>query len=200
MLSDGFHDVPPGKLATVVTHLEMTEPAALRGHGLPAGVELRAVENPEVGWYRDVFHRVGSIDWLWQSRLRLDDAALAVILRKPEVKIFTLQKDGQDEALLELNFGRADTCELAFFGLTRALFGSGAGAALMDHAISQAWARPIQRFHLHTCTLDHPDAMGFYRRSGFTPVRQQIEILADPRTDGLFPADYGPRIPRITSR
>ena len=58
-----------------------------------------------------------------------------------------------------------------------------------------AWARPIARFHVHTCTLDSPGALSFYRRSGFTPVRQQIEIAADPRVTGDLPREAGAHIP-----
>ena len=35
-LADGFHDLPRGKLAMVVTHLQMTAPAPLRGAGQPS--------------------------------------------------------------------------------------------------------------------------------------------------------------------
>jgi ribosomal protein S18 acetylase RimI-like enzyme len=34
---------------------------------------------------------------------------------------------------------------------------------------------------VHTCTLDHPAAVGFYRRSGFRPYRRSVEIADDPR-------------------
>ena len=193
-LAPGFYDVPPGMVATVVTHLEMRAPAEPRPAPAPEGISLTRVEAPAPGWYRDLYTRVGG-DWLWFSRLQMAEAELSAILTDPGVEIWAVEKDGQAEGLLELDFRHAGECELAFFGLTGALIGSGAGRLLMNTAITRAWARPIDRFHVHTCTLDSAGALSFYRRSGFTPVRQQIEIAADPRLTGDLPREAGPHIP-----
>lgn len=197
MLGDGYHDIPPGKLASVVTHLEMRTPAPPRPAPLPKGVTLEKVTDPGPAWYRDLFMRVGGRDWLWFSRLTLDDATLAATLTDPAVEICALFASERAEGLLELDFRKPDACELAFFGLTAPLIGTGAGRFLMNAAIARAFTRPISRFHVHTCTLDHPAALDFYIRSGFTPVRQQIEIADDPRLTGLLPADAGPHVPII---
>lgn len=195
VLDNGLYDVPPGRLATVVTHLEMRTPAPARQGLAPDGVELERRQSPSVEWYRDLFTRVGGHDWLWFSRLKMTDKALSAILDDPAVEVWALVREGRDEGLLELDFRQRGACELAFLGVTAALIGAGAGRYMMTKAITRAWDRPIERFHVHTCTLDHPDALGFYIRSGFVPLRQQIEIEDDPRAGGTFPATAGPRIP-----
>ena len=195
MLGDGFHDVPLGKLATVVTHLEMTSPAPLRPAPEIAGTEIRRVYTPNIDWYRDLYNRVGTQEWLWLSRMILDNDALAEILHDPKVHCYAIRYQECDEALLELDFRQSQECELAFFGTTQALIGKGAGRMLMNHAIQSAWCEPIERLHVHTCTLDHPSALGFYQRSGFVPVRQQIEIADDPRARGEMSRDAGPHVP-----
>lgn len=196
MLGDGYHDVPAGKLAMVVTLLEMRKAAPLRDIPLPKGVTLRQV-TPTLAWYRDIFRRVGAQEWLWFSRLKLSDAELGAILADPDVAFYTLSKDGQDEALLELDFRQSGDCELMYFGLTPSLIGTGAGRCLMNHAIKAAFAKPIDRFHLHTCTLDSPQALAFYLRSGFTPYARQIEVADDPRLTGMLGGDAGPHVPII---
>ena len=193
-LAEGFYDVPPGKVATVVTHLEMLEQAPLRAVPTPDAWRLRRVENPRPDWYRPLFHDVGA-DWLWFSRLRMADDDLYTIITNPDVRIWTLSNDNVDAALLELDFRQDGACELAYFGLAPELLGRGLGRFLMNTAIEQAWSEPISRFHVHTCTLDSPEALAFYRRSGFTPVRQQVEIAADPRLDGLISKDKGAHVP-----
>jgi len=65
----------------------------------------------------------------------------------------------------------------------------------MATAQAEAWGHEIDRFHVHTCTLDHPQALGFYIKNGFTPIRQQIEIFDDPRLTGHLPETAGPRTP-----
>ncbi len=197
MLSDGYHDIPPGKVAAVVTHLEMREPAPLRPVPAPEGVSLERVEAPDPAWYRDLYTRVGAFDWLWFSRLQMDDAELGAVLTNPDVEVYALVRAGQAEGLLELDFRHEGACELAFFGVTANLIGSGAGRVLMNAAITRAWERPIDLFHVHTCTLDSAGALSFYQRSGFKPVRQQIEIAEDPRLNGILPEQAGPHVPII---
>ena len=195
-LADGYSDVPAGKIAAVVTALEMTARPPARAEPENRGWSLRAVATPDVAWYRDLFRRVGG-DWLWFSRLRMSDARLREIIQHPQVEIFALVAEGADEGLLELDFRVAGECELGFFGLTRRMLGQGAGRFLMNRAIAQAWSRPIARFWVHTCTLDHQAAPAFYQRSGFRAFRRQIEIADDPRLAGLLPRDAAPHIPLI---
>lgn len=194
-LTDGTYDVPKGKVATVVTYLEMRVPAELRPADLPAGAEIRRITNPDTVWYRDLFKRVGGQDWLWFSRLNMTRSGLVAILSDPLVHVFSLDAGGTAQGLLELDFRTPGACELAFFGVTSDMTGTTAGRCLMNHAITRAFEQPITRFHLHTCTLDHPRALAFYRRTGFTPTHQQVEIAPDPRLTGALPPDAGPHVP-----
>jgi len=195
-MADGFTDVPAGRIAAVVTWLEMRAPAARRPEVDEPRWELRREAQADLGWYRDLFRRVGEA-WLWFSRLTMTDAQLAAILHDPRVEVYGLWHDGRAEGLLELDFRDEGACELVFFGLTPALFGTGAGRWMMNRAIARAWAKPIQRFWVHTCTLDHPGAVAFYLRSGFTAIHRQIEIAPDPRLEGLAPLDAAPHAPII---
>lgn len=196
-LRDGYTDIPPGKVAAVVTHLEMLEPPPPRRAPQPAGAAVRAVAVPDAGWYRDLYGRIGAMDWLWFSRLALAPAALEAIIRDKQVEIHALTVDGRDEGLLELDFRIDGACELAFFGVTPGMIGQGAGRLLMTKAVERAWSRPIRRFWVHTCTLDHPGALAFYQRTGFKPFRRQIEVFDDPRLTGLVPETAAPHIPIV---
>jgi GNAT superfamily N-acetyltransferase len=216
-LKDGYGDVPPGKIASVVTSLEMFAPAAprtegRRGRDVTADVtdandgadrwDLRHVERPEPDWYRDLFKRVGE-SWLWFSRLMMPNHELTAVIHDPRVDVFALWAGDRAEGLLELDFRVDDECELSFFGVTPPTIGSGAGRHMMNHAIARAWShptRPIRRFWLHTCSLDHPSALAFYTRSGFTAYRRQIEIADDPRLTGRAVKTAAPHIPIIPAR
>ena len=158
---DGYTDIPPGKVAAVVTHLEMLTPVRPRHVPPLAGASMRTVAAPDTDWYRDLYGRIGAMDWLWYSRLGLAAPALEAIIRHPDVEIHALTVDGRDEGLLELDFRIDGECELAFFGVTRRLIGRGAGRLLMNAGIERAWSQPIRRFWVHTCTLDHPGALAF---------------------------------------
>lgn len=197
VLADGAYDVPAGMIAAVVTHLEMTAPPVPSSARLPAGVVLRQIETPEIDWYRDLFTRVGALDWLWLSRLRMPPSELASILADSRVELRALEIGGRAEGLLELDFREDGACELAFLGLTQVAQGRGAGRAMMAVAIGRAFARPIDRLHVHTCTLDSPVALPFYLRSGFRAVRREVEVFHDPRLSGLLPGSAAPSQPVI---
>jgi len=208
-LPDGYVDVPEGRLAAVATTLEMrSRPQSPPGLSprvlspLREGLQIRPVPRPDPDWYRGLFRSIGE-PWLWYSRLRLSDAHLTAIIHDPQVSIWSLSavdpggERVSDEGLLELDFREPGACELAFFGLSVALTGRGVGRHLMAHAIAEAWARPIERFWVHTCTLDHPAALGFYIRSGFVPIKRQIEISRDPRLDGTLSPSAAPEVPLL---
>lgn len=196
MLIPGFHQVPQGHLATVVTHLEMRARPEPRPVPEPEGVSLVKHSTVEPDAYRQLFRAIGE-DYLWFSRLHMTDDALTAIFADPNYALYTLQTEGRDLALLELDFREANECELAFFGLTSELIGTGAGRYLMNQAIELAWEQPITRFHVHTCTLDSPQALTFYMRSGFQPYKQEVEIAPDPRQTGHLNPDAAPQIPNL---
>ena len=195
MLEDGLHGVPAGHTASVVTHLEMkTEPDQRVEAKLD--LDLVQVPAPDPEWYLGLFRKVGA-PWLWFGRLTMQDTDIAELLHDPKVHVHVLRDGNEDVGLLELDFRQEGECELAYFGLTSGMVGSGAGRWLMNRAIRLAWAENIKRFHVHTCTLDHPAALDFYRRSGFTPYKREIEIAPDPRLAGLLPRDTAPHVPLI---
>jgi GNAT superfamily N-acetyltransferase len=197
ILPDGYSDVPAGKIAAVVTHLEMTERPILRSDCDIDGLwTLRRVEHPEPDWFRELYLRVGE-EWLWFSRVRMSHAELAGIIRSPLVEVHALVHDSRDEGLLELDFRETGQCELAFFGVTKKLIGSGAGHWLMNRAMELAWTRPVRRIWVRTCTFDHPAALSFYQRAGFRSFRRQVEIADDPRLDGTAPRDLAKHVPII---
>ena len=195
ILPDGYSDIPAGKIAAVVTHLEMTVRPAPRPD--PDGAwTLRRVDAPALDWYRDLYGRVGR-PWLWISRIRMRDAELAAIIQSPLMEIYALAHEGRDEGLLEMDFREPGQCEIVSFGLTEKLVGTGAGRWLMNRALERAWSMPIGRFWVHTCTLDHPSALNFYVRSGFTAFRRQVEVADDPRLLGFLPRSAAPQVPII---
>ncbi len=194
MLPDGYTDLPPGKLASVVTYLEMRSLPRLEraiGHW-----DLRRIAQPDPAVYRALFREIGT-PWLWFSRLAMDDAALAALLGHPQVDLFYLYDGETPRGLLELDRRQFPDIEIAFIGVTEELTGKGAGRFLMNLALEQAWARNPERVWLHTCTLDHPRALPFYLRSGFVPYKRAIEVASDPRLDGLLPRDAAPGTPLL---
>ena len=186
-------------LATIVTTLEMRKRPPLRPS---PGSRLRLVrwERPALEKYRALFRRVGS-PWLWFSRLVMADDALGAIVHDPGIAVYAvLDPAGIEVGMLELDFRAAGACEISYFGLIPELAGQGHGRWLMAEACARAWAKGVERVWLHTCTLDHPSALGFYRAQGFVAVKRTIETFPDPRASGLLPPETAPQIPYLGKR
>jgi GNAT superfamily N-acetyltransferase len=192
----GYTPVAPGRIATVVTHLEMRARGQLRPERSSESYALRRVPKPELSWYRDLYRRVGE-NWLWFSRLVTDDAGLAAIVHDPAVEVHALRFRSRDEGLLEIDLRRFPEVEISFLGVVPNLLGKGAGRYLINRAIENVWGRGPSRLTVHTCTLDHPRALEFYLRSGFTPYARSVEIADDPRVGGLLPHTAAPHVPMI---
>ena len=199
MIEDGYHDIADGKVASVVTHLQMFEKPPLRAEAPSAAWTLTRLAQPTPDEYLALYRAVGT-DWLWFSRLFMPSDELLATIRDPMVEVYRLDGPDAGVGILELDFREAGECELAYFGVSRGLIGGGAARWMMNRAIERAWSQPIARFWVHTCTLDDPRAPAFYMRSGFAPFRRQIEVSDDPRLVGKSPPDSAPHVPVIPAR
>ena len=195
----GLAPVSPNDVATIVTTLEMRAKPPLRP--LPdSQLRLVAWDRPTLDKYRALFRRVGE-PWLWFSRLVMEDERLAAIIHDPDIAIFAVvDQQGIEVGMLELDFRESAQCELSYFGLIPELAGHGHGRWLMANALQHAWRPGIDRVWVHTCTLDHRRALGFYRASGFTAIARTVETFADPRVTGILSADTAPHVPLLASR
>ena len=192
MLTEGYHAVPEGHLAMVVTHLEMPRPETLPD--VPQS-DAEVVEwTPSADEYLDLFRAVGA-PWLWASRLSNSASELSDILGDPGYETRML-RCGMGRGMLDLDFRERGVCTLAYFGLTPDLTGRGLGKVLMAHAVRRAFRDGVRSFRLHTCTLDGPHALPFYRRMGFVATKREVEIMRDPRGT-LLPEDAAPQVPRL---
>jgi len=178
--------VGPAKLADVVTYLEMLAKPARPQTPVPAAklVLLRA-ERCTVSFYRYLYNVVGE-PWLWYERRLWSDARLAELLARPDVEIYVLCAWGSPAGYFEVVRAAGDT-ELAYFGLVPDFIGRGFGAWFLNSAIDTAWLGGTTRVWVHTCTFDHPRALGLYQRCGFKVYQRRTVTFDDPRLAGVIP-------------
>jgi GNAT superfamily N-acetyltransferase len=195
MIPDGYSDLAPGKIASIVTFLEMLERPALFDVS-PAAVRLRQEQNPALDWYRTLFRRAGA-QWLWFSRLEMKDDQLAAVLNSPNIEFFVAEFNGSGIGIAELDRSQPPDVEITSFALFSEAIGKGLGRALMTRVLERAWSRSPARVWLHTCNLDAPAALTFYVKCGFRPYKRAIEVADDPRLRGILPEDTAPQVPII---
>lgn len=192
---DGFAEVPAGWLATIETSLERFTPPLPRDYPLPNGFRLSEGDGSDVESFKAVFRAVGE-PWLWAARLKRSDDEIGAILSADTTTLRYLRNDqGEAIGLFEAQRQERHTLEVTYFGLVPGAVGRRLGSALMEHGLAEAWSPAIRRTWLHTCTFDSPIAMTFYRKLGFKPFRQRVELYGDPRLNGVLPRSAAPQIP-----
>jgi GNAT superfamily N-acetyltransferase len=195
----GLTPVPDDQIATVVTSLQMITRPTLRP--MPdSRLGVIRWKSPALDKYRALFSRVGE-RWMWYSRAVMSDEALQAIIGDPAVEVYAVvDPSGVEIGMLELDYRDSAICEISFLGLIPELNGAGHGRWLIAQALMRAWRPGIERVWVHTCTLDHPSALNFYRAQGFTAFRRELETFADPRLTGHMRADAAPQIPLLSRR
>ena len=187
ILPDGYSDVPAGKIAAVVTHLEMTARPAPRPD--PAGAwTLRRVDVPALDWYRDLYGRVGR-PWLWISRIRMPDAELAAIIQSPLMEIYALAHEGRDEGLLEMDFREARAMRNRLFRGHRKTCRNRRRPLADEPRAGDRMVAAVTRVWLHTCTFDHPCRARLLPALGLRPFRRQVEVVEIRGSMGTVPRD-----------
>ena len=96
-LPNGYYELPKGRLANVVTCLEMKSKPQSKDASLPAGYSLRRVDVNDLDSYRRIFRKVGE-DLMWFSRLIMPNEKLAAILGHPQVESYALYQGGTELA------------------------------------------------------------------------------------------------------
>jgi len=185
------HHPPPradGRLDITISYLEMARfDWTPRGAQPAFEVEILREPAPSVALYRDLYDRIGR-PWLWYERRLMADEALASLLSHPRHELHVARHDGALVGFFELDGSGSDGIELAFFGLDLAYVGRRVGPWLLDRAIDRAFAIGADKLTVNTNTVDHPGALGIYRRAGFRLLHSTAKELRDPRV--LWPDLY----------
>jgi GNAT superfamily N-acetyltransferase len=170
----------PRRLATVVTFLEMRARPSAIPPGQPRGkIALLRSLRPPVHFYRYLYETIGR-DYHWVDRRRLSDPQLTSLLAEERLELYVLYADGCPAGMAELDFRDTATANLSYFGLMPEYIGRKLGYFFLYHTAVNAWAKPISRLLVNTCTLDHPRALPLYQRLGFVPYSREdryIELL-----------------------
>jgi GNAT superfamily N-acetyltransferase len=199
MIPDGYTDLAPGKIASVVTYLEMLARPPLADVSSTvkqSGLHLRHVRNADLDWYRTLYRRVGA-PWLWFSRLEMKDEQLAAVLHRPTTELFVCEREGREIGIAELDRSHSSDVEITSFALLPEEIGKGLGRPFMNQLLDRAWSNSAARVWLHTCTLDGPAALTFYIKCGFRHYKRAIEVADDPRIRGILPENAAPQVPII---
>jgi GNAT superfamily N-acetyltransferase len=170
-------------------YLEMLDPGNLRPKASPrSDVALVRIDPPMPELNRFMYVEVGRA-WYWLNRLSWSDEQWDRYANRAELETWMLTLQGAPAGYFELEFQPGPEVEIAYFGLLPQYVGHGLGGYLLTSAIERGWATGARRVWVHTCSLDHPQALANYQARGMGVYEEKTEIEELPLREGSRLAD-----------
>jgi GNAT superfamily N-acetyltransferase len=177
----------PRRIPMTVTFLEMTaKPAALPPPTPRGRYAILRAEKPPPHFYRYLYDTIGD-RYFWVDRRKIDYAKLIDIIHAPTNFLYVLYTDGYPAGMAEMDLKEDGSANIAYFGLMPDAQGKHLSFFYLYHCCMNAWAHPISRLTVNTCTLDSPRALPLYQRLGFVPYAREerfVELLEGQKPPG----------------
>jgi len=171
-------------------YLEMFDPAELRFKACPdPALRIEECRVKQFSYNRFLYQLVGE-SWQWTERLQWTEEQWRHYAESENLRTWVGYLGGSPAGYYELQKQADDNIEITNFGLAEPFIGRGLGGHLLSHAIRSAWEWGAKRVWVHTCTLDHPNALANYRARGMKLYKSVNS--KKPTTSWRGP---GPRLP-----
>ena len=108
----------------------------------------------------------------WVDRLTWQDKNWIDYVSNQNLKTFVLLMNNEYIGYFELIFDKTD-CEIAYFGVLEEFIGKGYGGFLLSKALTIAFQK-ANRVWVHTCSLDHLNAIKNYKSRGMKIFKTEI--------------------------
>ena len=108
----------------------------------------------------------------WVDRLTWQDKNWTEYVSKKNLKTFILREKNDYVGYFELIFDK-NICEIAYFGILKEYIGKGYGGFLLSEALKIGF-KNANRIWVHTCSLDHPNAIENYKSRGMKVFKTEI--------------------------
>jgi len=115
----------------------------------------------------------------WIDRLSWSDEKWVNYISNQNLETYVISENNELAGFFELLYNpELKETEISYFGLLEEYIGKGIGGYSLSIAIKKSFEKNIKRVWLHTCTLDHPNALKNYIARGMTVFkRENINIL-----------------------
>ena len=115
----------------------------------------------------------------WIDRLSWSDGKWMNYISNKNLETYIISESEELAGFFELLYNpELKETEISYFGLLEEYIGKGIGGYALSVAIKKSFEKNIRRVWLHTCTLDHPNALKNYIARGMTVFKKEnINIL-----------------------
>ena len=113
------------------------------------------------------FYKIVGKKYSWTDRLAWSEVKWIDYISNEKLSTYVLRNENDIAGYFELIFheDKKET-EIAYFGILEEYFGKKLGGYLLSYAIKKSFSIGATRVWLHTCTLDHENALKNYLNRG----------------------------------
>ena len=146
-------------------YLEITSIKNLKGKDKPSNKTiLELVDNKNYELNEFFYKQIGK-KHQWVDRLVWKEKDWIKYVSNENLKTYILKEDEELVGYFELIFNKNE-CEIGYFGILEEYIGKSFGSYMLSEAIKIAFQKKVKRIWVHTCSLDHQNAILNYQARG----------------------------------
>jgi len=157
------------------TYLEIKSLNDLNEVERPTGDYSINLVNPIDFQLNKFFYKQIGQKYFWKDRLEWSDKTWTEYVSNEKLSTYVLKNNEEIVGYFELIFHKTKAeAEIAYFGILEDYFGKKLGGYLLSQAIKKSFQLNIKRVWLHTCSLDHKNALKNYLSRGMAIFKSEI--------------------------
>ena len=133
--------------------------------------KINQVDPPDFQLNKFFYKQIGKRHQ-WVDRLIWQDKDWLKYISNENLRTYIFKMENDLVGYFELIFNNYD-CEIAYFGILEEFIGKGYGGFLLSEALKIGFKR-ANRIWVHTCSLDHPNAIENYKSRGMKIFKTEI--------------------------
>ncbi len=135
---------------------------------------LNLIEPKDFQLNKFLYKQIGK-KYHWIDRLAWTDKNWIAYVSNKNLITYLLKNNDNLVGYFELIFnGERQEIEIAYFGILEEYFGKKLGGFLLTEAIKKSFSLNAKRVWVHTCSLDHQNALNNYLARGMTIFKSEV--------------------------
>ena len=140
---------------------------------MPDGIELK-LEKKNTFELNKFFYRNIGLDHYWRDRLIWTDKEWFKYVGNKNLETWVMRKNKKYIGFYEQEFHPvSNEIELINMGILKEFREKKFGSLILKHSIHTAFKKKIKKMWVHTCSLDHKNALLNYKSKGFKIYKEE---------------------------
>jgi len=138
---------------------------------LPNNFSFEKQKNPDLNKF---FYKTIGKDFFWRDRLSWQITEWEKYVSNPNLHTWVLKDQQSYVGFYEfINDATKTMCDIIQLGLLEEYRGKKLGTQLLEHCLTQCLKFKPKKISVHTCSLDHENALKNYLKRGFQLTKKE---------------------------